>query len=52
MFSGPGPLNAMIDKAIADVGSSGVPADQYYQKVVLEKGLKKFRSKADASKGG
>lgn len=52
MFSGPGPLNAMIDKAVADVGSSGVPAADYYQKVVIDKGLKKFRSKADASKGG
>lgn len=50
MFSGPGPLKAMIDQAAADVGSSGVPAAQYYQKVVLEQGLKKFRSKKDATK--
>ncbi len=52
MFSGPGPLNAMIEQAEKDVGSSGVPADQYYQKVVVEQGEKKFRSKADSAKGG
>jgi len=50
MFSGPGPFNAEIDKALAAVEKSGVPADQYYQKVVLEKGSKEFVSMADAKK--
>lgn len=52
MFAGPGPFNAEIEKALAEVEKSGVPADQYYQKVVLEKGSKEFVSAADAKKSG
>ena len=50
-FSGDGPFKAMIDAELKEVESSGVPADQYYQKVVMEKGEKKFRSKKDAQGG-
>jgi protein-disulfide isomerase len=49
MFSNPQAFKQMIDAELAAVGSSGVPADQYYAKVVMEQGLKKFRSKKDAA---
>jgi len=48
MFSGPDAFNAAIDAALADVAKSGVPAEQYYEKVVMGQGLKTFRSKKDA----
>ena len=34
----------VIDEKLKQAEASGVPADQYYQKVVIEKGEKKFRS--------
>lgn len=49
MFSGPGPFKALIDAELAAVEASGVPADQYYQKVVMEKGEKQFKSKKDSA---
>jgi protein-disulfide isomerase len=52
MFSGPAAFKKLIDDELVAVKSSGVPAGEYYQKVVMEKGLKKFRSKADANKAG
>lgn len=48
MFSGPAAFRQLIDAELAEAAKSGVPADQYYQKVVMDKGLKKFRSKAEA----
>jgi protein-disulfide isomerase len=48
MFEGPGEFKAIIDEALKDVAASGVPADQYYQQVVMGQGLKQFRSKKDA----
>ena len=50
MFSGVDAMKSIIDAELAAVGSSGVPAEQYYQKVVLEKGEQKFKSKADRGK--
>ncbi len=50
MFSGPAPFKALIDKELEEVAKSGVPAGEYYQKVVMEKGEKKFVSKKDAEK--
>lgn len=55
MFTGPEAFKQLIDAELAAVEASGIPADQYYQKVVMEQGLKKFRSKKDAmdaTKGG
>jgi len=37
----------IIDEQLAMVEQSGVPAAEYYEKVVLAKGEKQFRSKAD-----
>ncbi|HEY0476208.1 MAG TPA: thioredoxin domain-containing protein [Kofleriaceae bacterium] len=37
----------LIDEELKNVESSGVPAAQYYDKVVLAKGEKQFRSKMD-----
>lgn len=37
----------VIDEKLKEAEASGVPADQYYQKVVMEKGEKKFRSIKD-----
>jgi protein-disulfide isomerase len=37
----------LIDAKLAAVASSGVPAGDYYDKVVMAKGEKKFRSKTD-----
>lgn len=50
MFAGPGPFKKIIDEELAKVEKSGVPPGEYYEKVVMEKGLKEFRSKADAAK--
>lgn len=50
MFEGPDAFKAMVDAALAEVASSGVAPDQYYQQVVMGQGLKQFRSKADAKK--
>ena len=52
MFSDPRTFTAQIDEAIKEVEASGVPAAEYYQKVVMGQGLKTFRSKADAAKDG
>ena len=38
----------LIDQKLAAVQASGVPAGQYYDKVIMTKGEKKFRSKKDA----
>ena len=51
MFAGPGPFKKLIDEELKRVEQSGVPAGQYYEKVVMGEGLKAFRSKADAAKG-
>ncbi len=40
-------FKAAVDEAAKVVESSGVPAKDYYQKVVIEKGEKKFRSIKD-----
>lgn len=40
-------FQAAIDEAAKQVEASGVPAKDYYQKVILEKGEKKFRSIKD-----
>ena len=40
-------FKALIDEQLAIVQRSGVPAAQYYAKVVLGKGEKQFRSKLD-----
>jgi protein-disulfide isomerase len=45
MFSGPDAFKALIDSELKVVEASGEPPDQYYQKVVMEKGEKKFKSK-------
>lgn len=37
----------VIDQKLKEVEASGVPAKDYYQKVVIEKGEKKFRSVKD-----
>lgn len=49
MFSSPQAFKQLVDSELAAVASSGVPADQYYAKVVMEQGLKTFRSKKDAA---
>ncbi|HEY0476207.1 MAG TPA: DsbA family protein [Kofleriaceae bacterium] len=41
-------LKKLIDEELKKVESSGVPAAQYYDKVVLARGEKQFRSKVDA----
>lgn len=38
----------LIDQKLAAVQASGVPAGQYYDKVIMTKGEKKFRAKKDA----
>ena len=45
MFSGQEPFKALIDSELKEVQASGVPPAEYYQKVVVEKGEKKFKSK-------
>jgi protein-disulfide isomerase len=40
-------LKQLIDEQLKLVEASGVPGGEYYQKVVLGKGEKQFRSKAD-----
>jgi protein-disulfide isomerase len=40
-------FKGVIDQKLKEVESSGVPGNQYYQKVVMEKGEKKFRSIKD-----
>ncbi len=47
-FAGAEPFRAKIREALASVEASGVPADQYYDKVVMA-GLTKFRSIKDAA---
>ena len=37
----------VIDEKLKEAEASGVPANEYYQKVVMEKGEKKFRSVKD-----
>ena len=46
MFSGPGPLAELIAEELAAVEASGVPAAEYYDKVVMAKGEKQFKSAA------
>ena len=46
MFSGPGPLVALIEQEIKAVEASGVPADQFYETVVVGQGEKQFKSAA------
>lgn len=50
MFGSLGPFKAAIDAELKAVEASGVPADKYYQSVVIEKGSKSFVSRA--SRGG
>jgi protein-disulfide isomerase len=40
-------LREIVDEQLKAVAASGVPAAQYYSKVVLDKGEKQFRSKMD-----
>ncbi|HEX3766531.1 MAG TPA: thioredoxin domain-containing protein, partial [Kofleriaceae bacterium] len=40
-------LKQLIDEQLKIAEASGVPGGEYYQKVVLAKGEKQFRSKAD-----
>ena len=40
-------IKKLIDEQLAAVAKSGVPAGEYYEKVVIAKGEKKFRSKKD-----
>jgi len=44
MFSSPGAFTALIDKELGEVEASGVPAAEYYQKVVMAQGEKAFKS--------
>ncbi len=37
----------MIDEELKKVDQAGVPAAEYYDKVILAKGEKKFRSKKE-----
>ena len=46
-FRGEDALKQMIDEKLKIAEASGVPADQYYQKEIFEKGEKKFRSMKD-----
>lgn len=50
MFSSRAQLEQIIEDELARVEKSGVPPGEYYQSVVMTKGLEKFRSKADAAK--
>jgi predicted DsbA family dithiol-disulfide isomerase len=43
----PGSFKAAIDEKIKAVESSGVPCGEYYEKEVIGKGEKQFRSKKD-----
>ena len=52
MFAGPDQFNKLIDEEIKRVEASGVAPGEYYEKKVLGEGLQKFRSKADAARGG
>lgn len=49
-FAGVEQFRDQINKELKAVEASGVPAAEYYDKVVMA-GLKTFRSKADAEKG-
>jgi protein-disulfide isomerase len=51
-FAGPGPFKKLIDEELEKAEKSGVAPRDYYQNVVMRKGLKQFRSKAEAEKGG
>ena len=42
----------LIDQKVQAVQASGVPAGQYYDKVIMTKGEKKFRSKKDPKPAG
>jgi protein-disulfide isomerase len=47
----PGPaLRSLVDLKLKEVDASKVPPAQYYDKVVMAKGLKQFRSKKDAAR--
>ena len=37
----------IIDQKLKEAEASGIPAEEYYQKAIMEKGEKKFRSKLD-----
>lgn len=43
----PAAFKSVIDQKLKEVEASGVPGKDYYQKVVIEKGEKKFRSMKD-----
>jgi protein-disulfide isomerase len=51
MFSNPNAFRKLIDEELARVGQSGVAPAEFYESEVMGKGLKQFRSKADATKG-
>lgn len=44
-------VRELIEAKLAEVKRSGMPGRNYYDKVVMAKGLKQFRSKADAKRG-
>jgi protein-disulfide isomerase len=48
----PDSFKAAVDDALKTVEASGVPCADYYEKEVMGKGLKTFRSKKDAAAGG
>ena len=50
MFSGRGGFKALIDAELKAVEASGVPAAEYYQKVVMEQGEKAFKSRVATPK--
>ena len=43
-------VRKLVDEKLKEVNASGVPSAQYYDKVVMTKGLKQFRSKRDAKR--
>jgi protein-disulfide isomerase len=51
-FQGMEPFKEMVDKELKEAEASGVPAAEYYQKVVLEKGEKEFKARGKVESGG
>jgi protein-disulfide isomerase len=53
-FQGMEPFKQLVDKELKEAEASGVPAAEYYQKVVMEKGEKEFkpRGKVAEATGG
>src|SRR5438105_2418525 len=47
----PDAFKAAVDDEVKKVESSGVPCGDYYQKMVIEKGEKQFKSKKESKSG-